>query len=138
MLQVGGLIADSTKSHDAARDELARDALELGQAISEMVTAALKKEAAALAKAAGTTSDTIRSVLQAASAAASSTPERNTQKQLLALSKAVSECVYKLVEACKATGTSSAEVDLLLFYYFNFNIFVGGTSKIGGSIKECF
>ena len=51
---MGGLIADATKSHDVARDELARNALELGQAVSLMVTAALKKEAATLAKAAGT------------------------------------------------------------------------------------
>jgi hypothetical protein len=51
---VGGLIADTTKSHDVARDELARHALELGQAVSLMVTAALKKEAATLANAAGT------------------------------------------------------------------------------------
>ena len=58
----------------------------------------------------GTTSDTSRALLVAITAAASSTPERNVQKQLLALSKAVADCVYKVVEACKAAGTSSAEV----------------------------
>ncbi len=50
---MGGILLDASKPHDVAREELSKTALELGEAVSLMVTSALKKEAAALAKAAG-------------------------------------------------------------------------------------
>lgn len=126
-IQVGGLVSYATISHDTARNDLARNALELGQTVSQMVSSALKKEAGNLAAAAGmllficgrvalltlstgTISDTSRQMLVAITAAASSTPERTTQKQLIALTKSVADNVFKLVEACKAAGTSSPEV----------------------------
>ena len=62
-------------------------------------------------------------MLQAITAAASSTTERTTQKQLIALCKAVAESVYGLVSACKASGTSTAEVicilSIIVVHYLN-------------------